>query len=439
MTASRETPRRIVHFSMGGLAFLLPYLTPLQAVGAAGGAVVFNLWLLPRLAPALFRRGERESPWRSGIVLYPATVLVLLLIFRHRMEIAGAAWAILAAGDSAAGFIGRRFGRTPIPWNRSKTTEGSCAFAFSAFVFSWALLVWMGRSPLEAALLSAPTSLFAAFMESLPWKLDDNLTVPILAALFLAGLVEVDAGRLAGSAPAMGKTLLVGVLVNLVLAVVFRRNGAVDQSGMVAGFVVGVLTFVFASWRGYFVLITFFVLGSVSTRLGMRRKQRLGIAQEKKGARSARHALANCGVAVYLAFLSAAAAVPAPFLVAFVCSYATAAFDTVSSEIGGAYGGRPVLITTLRRVAPGTNGAVSWLGTFAGLAAAAMVCVVAVATGLPGGRVIAVVLAAAFIGSTADSVLGATLERRGLIDNEAVNFSNTLVGALGGLALLRLM
>jgi len=145
-----ETARRAVHFAMGGLAFLLPYLTPLQAACAAGGAVVFNLYVLPRVGPGLFRSGERDSPWRSGVVIYPVTILLLVLLFRRHLEIAGAAWAILAAGDSAAGWIGGRFGRTPIPWNRSKTVEGSCAFAVAAFVFSWAVLVWMGRGPLAA-------------------------------------------------------------------------------------------------------------------------------------------------------------------------------------------------------------------------------------------------------------------------------------------------
>jgi uncharacterized protein (TIGR00297 family) len=439
MTAHREAARGIVHFSMGGLAFLLPYLTAFQAACAAGGALLFNLYLLPRLGPALFRRGERDSPWRSGIVLYPATVLVLVLLFRRSLDIAGAAWAILAAGDSAAGWIGRRFGRTPIPWNRSKTTEGSCAFACAAFVFSWAVLVWMGRGALEAALLAAPTSLFAAFMESLPWRLDDNLTVPILSALFLAGLVRVDVDRLVRAAPALGWSLLAGIAVNLVLAVLFRASGAVDRSGMFAGFLVGVSTYTFASWPGFLILISFFVLGSATTRMGMRRKQRLGIAQEKRGARSARHALANCGVAVYLAFLVAAAASPDVFRLAFVCAYATAVFDTVSSEIGRAYGGRPVLITTLRRVPAGTDGAVSWIGTFAGMTASLAVCAVAILCGFLGARFAWIVLVAAFIGSTADSVLGATLERRGLMDNEAVNFSNTLVGSLGGIALLGML
>src|SRR2546426_6087423 len=180
---------------------------------------------------------------------------------------------------------------------------------------------------------------------------------------------------------------------------------------MIAGFVVGVLTFTFAGWRGFLVLISFFVLGSTATRLGLRRKERLGIAQEKSGARSARHALANCGVGVYLAFLAATASTPGIFSLAFVCAYATAAFDTVSSEIGRAYGGRPVLITTFRPVPAGTNGAVSWIGTLAGTAAAAVVCAVAIADRFLDPRWSVVVLVAAFVGSTADSVLGATLER----------------------------
>jgi uncharacterized protein (TIGR00297 family) len=316
--------------------------------------------------------------------------------------------------------------------------EGSIAFALAAWLFSWAVLVFMGRPAMGAAVLAAAASLFAAFMESLPWRLDDNLTVPLLSAAFLAGLLEVDPERLQAAAPTLGPLFLLAVGINTVLAFGFRRSGMVDSSGMIAGLFVGVLTMVFAGWRGFLILVAFFVLGSGATRLGRRRKERLGIAQEKKGARSARHALANCGVAVYLAFLVLSAAEPAMFALAFVCAYATAAFDTVSSEIGRAYGGRPVLITTLRPVPAGTDGGVSWAGTLAGLAAAWVLCAIATATGFIPTERTPLVLAAAFIGSTADSILGATLETRGLIDNEAVNFSNTLVGALSGIGLLAL-
>ncbi|MFQ5876771.1 MAG: DUF92 domain-containing protein [Acidobacteriota bacterium] len=440
MRHANEAARRAVHVGAGGLAFLLKYLTFWQAAACALAAVGFNLVLLPRFGgAALFRDGERAAPLRSGILLYPVSVLLLILLFGARMEVAAAGWGIMAAGDAAAAGCGRRFGWRPIPWNAAKTVGGSGACAIAAAAVCWLVLVWMGRGALGSALLAIPTGLFAAFVESLRWRLNDNLTVPLLSALFLRGLLEVDGATLLSAAPRLRGALLVGALVNLLVALLLRRTRTVDRSGALAGFLVGTLTFGFAGWRGYLILIGFFVMGSAATRLGYRRKLASGTAQPQKGARSARHALANCGVAAYLAVLMAAAPSPGIFALAFVCACATAAFDTVSSEIGQAYGGRPFLITTLRRVAVGTDGAVSAVGTAAGAAAALVLGGLAWQAGLVGVESLGIVVAAAFFGSTADSLLGATLEARGLMDNEAVNFSNTLVGVFAGIALARLL
>lgn len=436
MARRGEAARRLVHLGAGGLAFTLKHLSVAQAALIAFAALLFNHLVLPRVGgEALFRRGERARPLESGIHLYPVAVLLLVLLFGWRPEVAAVGWVIMAAGDPAAAAVGQWLGGRPIPWNRGKTLSGSLAFAVAAAVASWVMLVYMGRPAGEAAALAIPTALFAAGIESLPWRLNDNLTVPLLSALFLSGLIVGDAARLADALPRLREALLPAVVVNIVLAALFRNMGAVDRSGMAAGFAVGVLTWTLGGWRSFLILVAFFVLGSASTRLGRRRKERLGVAQEKKGARSARHALANCGVGVYLALLCASAATPGPFVLAFACAYATAAFDTVSSEIGQAFGGRPVLITTLRPVPVGTDGAVTWVGTLAGVAAAALVAGLAVALGLFGPGAIPAVLLAAFVGSSADSILGATLEQKGLMDNEAVNFSNTLIGALTGMLL----
>jgi uncharacterized protein (TIGR00297 family) len=432
--AGRDGTRRLVHAAVGSLALLLKYLTPLQAAALAGGAIVFNRYLLPRLGGgALFRPGEMESPWKSGIVMYPTAVLALIALFHHRLEVAAAGWVIMAAGDAAAGWTGRRLGGPVLPWNPDKTLAGSLAFVAAATPAVALVLVWMGRPPLAAVLLAVPACLFGAFVESLNWRLDDNLTVPILSALFLNGLAQVDLEWLAAAAPALARNAVAGAAANLVIAGLFRRLGTVTRSGMVAGFCIGLLTWTFAGWRGFAVLLAFFLLGTASTRMGRARKEIAGLAQDP---RTARHALANCGVAVVLAFLAAASPVPGPFLLALVCAYATAAFDTVSAEIGEAYGGRPVLITTFRPVPAGTDGAISWIGTGAGLAAALVTGGVAAWLGLVEPRLLWIVLVAGFLGSTADSILGATLEARGLMDNHAVNFSNTLIGALAGLALL---
>jgi uncharacterized protein (TIGR00297 family) len=439
MAAPNEVLRKAVHAGTGAFALLLRDLTATQAAGIATAAILFNRYGLPLLAPRLFRADERRRPWGSGIVLYPIAVLLLILLFHRRLEAVAIGWVVLAAGDGAAGLVGRRHGRRQLPWNRTKTIEGTVAFGMAAALAVFGTLVWMGRLPAAAAWIAVPVALFGAFVESLPWRLDDNLTVPLLSGLFACGLLAIDPSRLADAAPELQRNLVLGLAINGIVSAVALRAGAVDLSGMVGGAAVGTLTFGCTGWGGYAVLLSFFVLGSAATRLGYRRKARLGIAQEKKGARSARHALANCGVAVYLGLLAIGSARGALHLVAFACAYATAAFDTVSSEVGQAYGGRPVLITSLRRVPPGTNGAVSWVGTAAGALAATAVGLVAWAGGLIEPQMLGPVVLAAFLGSTADSFLGATLEARGLMDNDAVNFSNTLVGALAGIAFAALV
>ncbi len=439
MGTQSEALRKAVHAGTGAFALLLRDLSAPEAAAVAAAAVLFNRYGLPLLAPQLFRADERRRLWGSGIVLYPIAVLLLIVLFHHRLDAAAAGWVVLAAGDGTAGLVGRRHGRRRLPWNRTKTIEGTASFSLAAALAVFGTLVWMGRSPAAAALIAIPVALFGAFVESLPWRLDDNLTVPLLSGLFACGLLAIDPGRLADAAPEVQRNLVLGLAINGMIAALALRAGAVDVSGMFGGAAIGTLTFGFTGWAGYAVLLSFFVLGSGATRLGYRRKARLGIAQEKKGARSARHALANCGVAVYLGLLVIGATRGAFYLVAFACAYATAAFDTVSSEVGQAYGGRPVMVTTLRRVPPGTNGAVSWVGTGAGFLAAAAVGLVAWAGGLIGPLMLGPLLVAAFIGSTADSFLGATLEARGLMDNDAVNFSNTLVGALAGTAFATLV
>jgi uncharacterized protein (TIGR00297 family) len=119
---------------------------------------------------------------------------------------------------------------------------------------------------------------------------------------------------------------------------------------------------------------------------------------------------------------------------------AEAAADTVSSEIGQAFGGRPRLIITLRPVEPGTNGGITLLGTAAGIAAACLVAGCGASFLFPPGgwRLFWVAAAGGLFGLFFDSLLGATAERRGWLNNDLVNFLSTLSAALAALAILAL-
>ena len=208
--------------------------------------------------------------------------------------------------------------------------------------------------------------------------------------------------------------------------------GMVSWGGAFGGFLVGAVIYVCLGPQGFAILVLFVVGGSTLTRLDYRSKEQRGIAQTRGGRRGARNALANCGVALLCALL--AASLPTEtFVFAFVASLGAAFADTTESEVGQLARGAPRLITTLRKVPPGTDGAVSAPGTLAGIAAAILTAFVGLALGLVGGPGIALLVAvAAFLGTVADSLLGALAPRVG---NEVTNVLCTLVAAALFLAL----
>lgn len=200
----------------------------------------------------------------------------------------------------------------------------------------------------------------------------------------------------------------------------------VSVGGALGGFALGAIIHVSLGLRGFAVLALFVVGGSALTRLGYALKNRAGNAQEHGGRRGAKNAAANCAVATVCAGLVAITGEEA-FVAAFVASLGAAFADTAESEVGQLYGRAPRLVTTGRKVPPGTDGAVSLLGTLAGVAAATLTAGLALALGLIGspGAMLLVALAA-FVGTVADSLVGALAPRVG---NEATNVVCTSVAA----------
>jgi uncharacterized protein (TIGR00297 family) len=226
-------------------------------------------------------------------------------------------------------------------------------------------------------------------------------------------------------------------------AVVFAAIGylirGVSLSGAVAGAVAAFLLLNFGGTGAFAALVAVFVITWLGTRAGFRRKLRLGIAESRRG-RDAFQVVANLGVAAACAAISR---VPHPnpilawvgvfpnlALTSCMAALAEATADTISSECGEAWSERAYLITSLRAVPPGTDGAISLPGTLAGAVAAALIGVVASLTGVLSAAGAVVAAAAGFIGSLVDSVLGATAERRGMLGNNGVNFLSTLAAAV---------
>ncbi len=218
-----------------------------------------------------------------------------------------------------------------------------------------------------------------------------------------------------------------GLVASAALGGVAYRARSIDARGLVAGVCLGTAVYAGAGWRGFLCLATFFLLGTLGTRLGR-------AAKRAHGPRTVRHVLANGLVAASAAVVALAAPAHAAFaLAALAGALAAATADTLSSEIGQVYGGRPYLLTELRPVPVGENGGVTLVGTLAGLAGATALGAVAASLGVVPSAVPVVV--GGVLGNVVDSVLGATLERGGRLSNSGVNFACTAAGAAVAAAL----
>ncbi|CAD5943840.1 putative membrane protein sll0875 [Planktothrix tepida] len=216
-------------------------------------------------------------------------------------------------------------------------------------------------------------------------------------------------------------------------------------AGWLHAWLLGVLIWGCLGWQGYVIVAFYFLVGSGVTRIGKAEKEAAGIAEKRGGARGPENVwgsaltatLCALGVFVLEGFFPDAVELQ-PWipllLLGYVASFSTKLSDTCGSEIGKAYGKSTFLITTLKPVPKGTEGAVSLEGTLAGVVASIIVSVLGYSIGLIDIWGILWCVIAAFIATNLESVIGATLQTKFTwLTNEIVNFINTLIGAISAI------
>jgi len=239
--------------------------------------------------------------------------------------------------------------------------------------------------------------------------------------------------------------LLWALGLNLTLGSAAFLLHLVNRAGYLGGMLVGILMYLGTGWQGYIILWFFFAVGTAVSKHGHAIKASWGGAQDEEGKRGAKHALANCAVGILLSLgsllceLNGWTAWGLLMRVGMVGAFATALSDTSANELGQLYGKHPILPTTFKPVPVGTEGAVSLEGTLLGVLASLCVAILAwllpdliVPVGISLGpwRLLIAVFVGAFVGSMFESYLGATLGQRKILGNEAMNFTNTLIGAV---------
>lgn len=201
------------------------------------------------------------------------------------------------------------------------------------------------------------------------------------------------------------------------------------------GGILACLIFIAAGYTGVAMMTTFFILGSVATSWQRHKKQAFTFIDEIKKGRNALQVLANAGVPA----IAAMVAICYPqlghcVLPAMAAAFASATADTLSSELGMVYGRRFFNIITFKADRCGMDGVISLEGTFIGVAGSGIIAVI-YALGSGWNINFFFIILAGTLGNLTDSILGALLERKGIVGNNMVNFLNTLTAALAMLLL----
>ncbi len=224
------------------------------------------------------------------------------------------------------------------------------------------------------------------------------------------------------------------ILFCLVLFFIVYRKGILDLKGSITASLLAVAITIFSGFNWLLLIIFFMFSGFLVTKYKFEYKEKIKVSEKNRGRRGAKNVLANGLVPTMFAVLySFTNDLEQLVAGAYIASVATVTADTFSSEIGVLSRGAPRLITSLKRVPKGTDGAISMLGELAGFFGALLIGLLAYLLGILELKAAMVSsLIGGFIGFNSDSLLGATLERRGLINNEHVNFISSLIGGISG-------
>jgi len=411
--------RKVIHLATGFIVALAPmvFSTPPPLLLLSLVFIVLNfIGARYRLIRSMHgvSEGSGGEAVSYGTVYYPMAFFILVAwLWDGGKSILVIAMLILAVADAGAALVGER-AKNPIGYrigSDAKSLQGSLAmFGLSAAVV-FITLPWLDSLDglrvrwFTAAWMAVAVGLYATALEAVSYRGSDNLTVPLGAAFILHFLLS--------HPTAVNLLLLTGMALSLVIGVISIRARFLDLGGAVGLFLLGTIIFGLGGFTWSVPILAFFFLSSYLSKLGRERKSGFSEFFQKSSTRDFHQVMANggaAGVVVLLAYFF-----PNDFwFVLYLGTLAAATADTWSTEIGllskPAWGG-PWSIVTFRKVAPGTSGGVSLLGTTGGLLGAATVAGIGWLAQPRLPWVVAVVVTVTgFAGSLLDSVLGATIQ-----------------------------
>ncbi len=217
------------------------------------------------------------------------------------------------------------------------------------------------------------------------------------------------------------------VIILFLLGFFVYWRKSLDLLGSLTMIIMGIVIIFSAGVSWLILIVIFLIMSLLATKFAKPYKNSIG---EYEGRRTAKNVISN-GLVAFL--MAAFGGYYLPFVGGFLGSIATATADTLASEIGVLQ--NPVLITTFKKVSPGTDGAISFLGTAVGIVGAGIIGFAAFILGIMPDPWMSIKIAiiSGTVGCFMDSFLGAVFERRDYLNNEHVNLLATITGAIVGI------
>jgi uncharacterized protein (TIGR00297 family) len=238
------------------------------------------------------------------------------------------------------------------------------------------------------------------------------------------------------------KLIIVLMLCSVMASITYYRK-MLTLTGSISAFGVGMVIGVMGDLVWLIVLLVFLLSSFAATRYKFSAKVAWGVQEGVKGERGGGNVLAHGlipAVIAVIAFLSRGLHLPLlPTEITgliFISAISIAASDTLASEIG-ILSDKTYSIITGERVRPGTNGGVSWFGQMWAFFGAMYTSIIGWLilnpfsdTLSPGIWIVWIPVVVGFLGCQIDSVLGATLEERGLLNKDTTNLVTIAIGVI---------
>ncbi len=453
---SPEVTRKLVHIATGVLIFFAPRLFS-SGIPAILLGLVFSLVNFAAVRFGLLKGIHGTNRRSYGTVYYPLSFLILVLLFWDSVpQIISISILVLALSDAAAAIVGENLAAPHLYYLTSdkKSIEGSATmFATTLFVVLFLLNLYLNLN-LEfrfTLVLALAVSLFVTAWEAISSKGFDNLTIPLSTAFVLHYfLVQLPHHH--------HEQFLLGMALAAAMAIASYYFRFLSASGSVATFILATIIFGVGGWQWTVPILTFFILSSLLSKLGKRKKAKFHLMFEKTDTRDTGQVAANGGVAGIVMLCWYIFPESNIWYLIYVASLAAVTADTWGTEIGLLAKGAPRSITSLRKVETGTSGGVSLSGFVGGVLGASLLAL----SGSFWFSVSAsaftfiIIICSGIVGALIDSLLGATVQAqyrctvcgkitertlhcgnstslvRGVrwIDNDVVNWACALAGGI---------